>query len=122
LLAFIVATTPIFFFFLSFHFGPSFLLVFKKRLGYGRIFAGEQAKTSGLVDEIGYLDDAVEVAKKKAGLTEARVVSYRRPGEFQNNIYSRMVAPSPSLANLANIDLLSMVRGGSPQFMYLWMP
>jgi protease IV len=31
-------------------------------------------------------------------------------------------APAPSLANLANIDLLSMVRGGSPQFMYLWMP
>jgi len=93
-----------------------------KKLADGRIYSGEQAKSSGLVDEIGYLDDAVEVAKKKAGLTEARVVTYRRPGEYQNNIYSRMAAPAPNLANLANIDLLSMVRGGSPQFMYLWMP
>ena len=93
-----------------------------KKLADGRIYSGEQAKASGLVDEIGYLDDAVDVAKKKAGLTDARVVSYRRPGEFQNNIYSRMAAPSPSLANLANVDLLSLVRGGSPQFMYLWMP
>ena len=93
-----------------------------KKLADGRVYSGEQAKASGLVDEIGYLDDAVEVAKKKAGLTEARVVTYRRPGEYQNNIYSRMVAPAPSLASLANIDLLSMVRGGAPQFMYLWMP
>jgi protease-4 len=93
-----------------------------KKLADGRIYSGEQAKASGRGDEIGYLDDAVDVAKKKAGLTEARVVTYRRPGEFQNNIYSRMAAPSPSLANLANVDLLSLVRGGSPQFMYLWMP
>ena len=75
-----------------------------------------------LLEQAGLLDDAVEVAKKKAGLMEARVVTYRRPGEYQNNIYSRMAAPTPNLANLANIDLLSMVRGGSPQFMYLWMP
>ncbi|MBA2487306.1 MAG: signal peptide peptidase SppA [Nitrospira sp.] len=93
-----------------------------KKLADGRIYSGEQAKTAGLVDDIGYLDDAVEAAKKHAGLTEARVVTYRRPGEYQNNIYSRIVAPAPTLANLANIDLLSMVRGGSPQFMYLWMP
>lgn len=49
-------------------------------------------------------------------------MTYRRPGEYQNNVYSRLVAPAPSLANLANVDLLSVVRGGSPQFMYLWMP
>ena len=93
-----------------------------KKLADGRIYSGEQAKASGLVDDIGYLDDAIELAKKKAGLTEARVVTYRRPGEYQNNVYSRLVAPAPSLASLANIDLLSVVRGGSPQFMYLWMP
>ncbi len=93
-----------------------------RKLADGRIYSGDQAKASGLVDEIGYLEDAVELAKKKANLAEARVVTYRRPGEYQNNIYSHIVAPAPSLANLATIDLLSMVRGGSPQFMYLWMP
>ena len=50
------------------------------------------------------------------------MVTYRRPGEYQNNVYSRLVAPAPSLASLANLDVLSVVRGGSPQFMYLWMP
>ena len=77
---------------------------------------------AGLVDEIGYLDEAIELAKKKAGLTEARVVTYRRHGEYQNNIYSRVIGNSSGLSNLVHMDLLSIVRGGSPQFMYLWMP
>ncbi len=59
-----------------------------------------------MVDEIGYLEDAIELAKKKAGLTEARVVTYRRPGEYQNNVYSRLFAPGTGLAGLANIDVL----------------
>lgn len=93
-----------------------------KKLADGRIYSGEQAKAAGLVDEIGYLDEAIELAKKKAGLTEARVVTYRRHGEYQNNIYSRVIGNSSGLSNLAHMDLLSIVRGGSPQFMYLWMP
>ncbi len=92
-----------------------------RKLADGRIYTGDQAKASGLVDEIGYLDDAVELAKKRAGLTEARVVTYRRPGEYSNNIYSKVLAPGP-LAGLGSLDLMSFVRGGAPQFMYLWMP
>jgi protease IV len=92
-----------------------------KRLADGRIYTGEQAKEAGLVDEIGYLEDAVELAKKKAGLTEARVVTYQRPGEYSNNVYSKLMAPS-GLASLADLDLMAVVRGGTPQFMYMWMP
>lgn len=92
-----------------------------KKLADGRIYTGEQAKVAGLVDEIGYLEDAIEAAKKKAGLTQARVVTYRRPGDYSNNIYTKLMAPGP-LAGLGNLDLLSFVRGGTPQFMYLWMP
>lgn len=92
-----------------------------KKLADGRIYTGDQAKAAGLVDEIGYLEDAVDLAKKKAGLTEAQVVMYRRPGEYSNNVYSKLAAPSP-LASLGNLDLMSFVRGGTPQFMYLWMP
>ncbi len=92
-----------------------------KRLADGRIYTGEQAKAAGLVDEIGYLEDAVELAKKKAGVTEAKVVTYKRPGEYSNNVYSKLVAPN-GLASLADFDLATLVRGGTPQFMYLWMP
>ena len=93
-----------------------------KKLADGRIYSGDQAREAGLIDEIGYLDDAIEMAKKKAGLTEARVVTYGRRGEYQNNIYSRLFGMSSGITGLVNLDLLSMVRGGTPQFMYLWMP
>ena len=66
--------------------------------------------------------EAIERAKKNAGVTEARIVTYRRSGEYQNNIYSRVLGGGTGLNSLANMDLLSIVRGGSPQFMYLWMP
>jgi protease IV len=93
-----------------------------KKLADGRIYSGDQAKAAGLIDEIGYLDDAIQLAKKKAGLTEARIVTYGRGGEYKNNVYSRLFGTSSGITGLANLDLLSLVRGGTPQFMYLWMP
>jgi protease-4 len=92
-----------------------------KKLADGRIYTGDQAKAAGLVDDLGYLEDAIELAKKKAKLPEARVVTYQRPGEYSNNIYSKLLAPGP-LAGFADLDIMALVRGGTPQFMYLWMP
>lgn len=93
-----------------------------RTLADGRIYSGDQAKATGLVDDLGYLDDAIEVAKKKAGLADAKVVAYRRPGEYRNNIYSQVVGPVEHAGPLSSLDLMALVRGGSPQFMYLWMP
>ncbi|MCS6897184.1 MAG: signal peptide peptidase SppA [Nitrospira sp.] len=92
-----------------------------KQLADGRVYAGDQAKMVGLVDDIGYLEDAIELAKKKANLTEARVVTYQRPGEYVNNVYSRLLAPGP-LSAIGDMDLMAFLRGGTPQFMYLWLP
>lgn len=92
-----------------------------KKLADGRIYTGDQAKAAGLVDDLGYLEDAIELAKKKAKLPEARVVTYQRPGEYSNNIYSKLLAPGP-LAGFADLDIMALARGGTPQFMYLWMP
>jgi len=93
-----------------------------RKLADGRIYSGEQAKAVGLVDSIGYLDDAIELAKKEAGLTEARIVVYQQAGEYRHNIYSQVFGQQGSTNLLANFDLMALVRGGTPQFMYLWMP
>lgn len=93
-----------------------------RKLADGRIYSGEQATAIGLTDGIGYLDDAIDVAKREAGLKEASVVTYRRPGEYKNNIYSQLLGGSANALSLANLDLTAMFRGGTPQFMYLWMP
>ncbi len=93
-----------------------------RALADGRIYSGQQAKELGLVDEVGYLDDAIELAKKEARVKEARVVTYHRPGEYRSNIYSNFMGNQAAWARWADLDLLTIVRGGSPQFMYLWMP
>ncbi|MBI3604035.1 MAG: signal peptide peptidase SppA, partial [Nitrospirae bacterium] len=93
-----------------------------RKLADGRIYSGEQAKAAGLVDAVGYLEDSIEAAKQQAGLSEARVVIYRRPGEYRPNIYARFMGGGGGLGELASLDLMTLVRGGSPQFMYLWMP
>jgi len=39
-------------------------------LGQGRVFTGKQALDNGLVDVLGGLADAIDIAKVKAGLAE----------------------------------------------------
>ena len=85
----------------------------------GRIFDASQALAAGLVDRIGGLRDAIDVAKKASGLETARVVMYRRADERRENIYSR--AGSPAQVNLLPVDL-GALGGGGPRFMYLWAP
>lgn len=86
----------------------------------GRIYTAEQARQLGLVDRVGYLDEAVEVAKRAAGLDQARVVMYRRPREYRANFYS--ATPAAPTAEAAVAQLAALVGGAGPRFFYLWWP
>lgn len=44
----------------------------------GRVWTGRTAQKIGLVDEIGYLQQAINAAAKKAGITDYKVVEYPR--------------------------------------------
>jgi protease-4 len=70
----------------------------------GRIFTASQARDLGLVDQLGYLDDALELARVKAGLDDPKVITYHRPGSYKPTIYSLM----------PDLDM------AGPQFLYLW--
>lgn len=87
-----------------------------RELADGRIYTATQALKAGLVDELGYLHTALDRAKQAAGLTEARVVTYHRPGAYTNNIYSGL----PDVATLRRIADWSQLPVGTPQFLYLW--
>lgn len=47
-----------------------------KKVAEGRVWTGEQALGLSLVDKLGYIDDAIEVAANMAGISEYSVVSY----------------------------------------------
>lgn len=91
-------------------------------LADGRIFIAEKALEKKLVDEIGYLDDAVELVKKRAGIDEAKVIVYNRPYSYKNNIYSRMMNSDFKNINMVNVDLGGLVSDMGLRFMYLWLP
>ena len=86
----------------------------------GRIYTARQAKELGLVDRVGYLEEAVEAAKQAARLSEARVVMYHRPREYRSNIYSGPPVPEPIQPSL--LQLSSLLIGPGPRFLYLWWP
>jgi protease-4 len=45
----------------------------------GGIFTADDAEKFGLIDKIGYLDDALALAQKAAGLGEYKAIEYSRP-------------------------------------------
>jgi protease-4 len=56
-------------------------------LADGRIFTPEQAKNLGLVDQIGYVDDAIDLAEALVGEKGLRVFTYRRPFALASLLY-----------------------------------
>ncbi len=50
-----------------------------KELATGQIYTAADAKKNGMVDEIGFEEDAVEALQKMLGLSKARVVEYQHP-------------------------------------------
>ena len=97
-----------------------------RELADGRIYTADIAKAQGLIDEIGYLDDAIERAKKTAQLTDAQVVTYTRSRrENHQNIYSHFESPSVGqlgFPQLTTNSVLGALHGGTPQMMYMWIP
>ena len=89
-----------------------------RTLADGRVYTADQALSLGLVDQIGYLEDAIAATKSAAGLTEAKVVTYHRPRQYRATIYSSTDAPAPvpTLPDLARAVL------AGPRFLYLWWP
>ena len=87
-------------------------------LADGRVFSAPQAKAFGLVDGIGYLDDAVAECEQLAGLAASRVVTYHRPREWKQNLYTAPLVPARVKLELAS-PLPEIPR---PGFLYLWAP
>jgi protease IV len=96
-----------------------------RTLADGRIFTADIAKVNGLVDSIGYLDEAIDLAKKEANLKQARVVTYTRGGGIHQNIYSQFDPPQIGPIGFPQVDahsFFNVLTGGTPQMLYMWIP
>lgn len=89
-----------------------------KKVADGRVYTANQALAAGLIDKVGYLDDAIGDMREKIGDDRARVVSYYRTGSYKGSIYAGSVERDGVIGLLGSgIDIIS---GSS--FMYLWRP
>ncbi|MFT5127698.1 MAG: protease-4 [Rhodothermales bacterium] len=69
-------------------------------IGDAAIFSGVRAKELGLVDQIGYLEDAIDKAQELAGLTDPTVMRYgRMPSNITDLLFSKNETP-PTLAEM----------------------
>lgn len=86
-----------------------------------RVFVADDALKLGLVDEIGYLDNAVEHARKIAGLgKDPQLVVYRRSNYPNDNVYNTTMNDyqgGKPLVDLGPLNAVSRMRTG---FYYVW--
>jgi protease-4 len=90
-------------------------------LADGRVYSGPQALAERLVDQVGYVEDAVAAAKQAAGLDDARVVIYHRPREYRATYYAGAATPAPRLES-ALAQITPLLGGAGPKLLYLWWP
>jgi protease-4 len=88
-------------------------------LADGRVYTAEQALNHKLVDRVGYVPDALEAARRAAGLDEARVIVYKRPREYRATYYARAETEAGAFAALSQLAVLA---GAGPKLLYLWLP
>jgi protease-4 len=85
---------------------------YKRQLADGGIYTAQEAKHYGLVDEIGFLEDATKKAATLANLSsDYQVVIYERPLTWLSLFGGGMKQPQPDFAKLA--------QAASPRIWYL---
>jgi protease-4 len=80
-----------------------------RKLADGRIYTSNQAQNLGLIDQIGYLSDAIKLTRELAGLKEAKVIRYKRRWGLKDVLGVK--GPSITFETLTQ-DV--------PRLMYLW--
>jgi protease-4 len=87
----------------------------------GRVFLAGEGLERGLIDRIGYLDDALALAAELSGHPGAPPVLFRRHNDPARSLYG--ATPNvPLQATAWPIDVPGLARSRLPAFLYLWEP
>ena len=82
-------------------------------LADGSIYNANEALANKLIDEIGYFDAAVELARTLAGIEKACVVEYKKP-------FSLTTWLDAKTAILPRLDRTGLYELATPRLMYIW--
>jgi protease-4 len=87
-------------------------------LADGRVYTGIDAQKLGLVDKVGYLEDAIQAAMDLSCLKDATIVAYDRCEGYRGSIYAGM-PKIPSQISV-KLDVPGLPGRNGATFMYLW--
>jgi protease-4 len=87
----------------------------------GRVMTGPQAVEAGLVDVVGYLDDAVCLASKMAKTEGVQAIMYRRQGDAARSLYAS-TPNRPIHTGVLPLSIPGPDRSKLPLFLYMWQP
>ena len=91
-----------------------------RSLADGRIYTGVEAQALGLVDEVGYLEDALAAAMDLACLRDAAIIAYDRCAGSKGSSYSGLPSIPREIKLSRDVPGLAAPHGAA--FMYLWEP
>ncbi|MEM9185296.1 MAG: S49 family peptidase [Planctomycetota bacterium] len=87
----------------------------------GRVLLATEAQSRGLIDQIGYLDDAILTARGLAGLPASKTVVFRRSNDRALTAYD--ITPNlPTPVVSVPLSIPGPDRSQLPVFLYLWQP
>lgn len=84
----------------------------------GEPVTGVDAQKTGLVDETGYFDDAVQKAQSLAKLTSAKVVTYRLPPSLLGILVGDAKAPALPVEQASTPE--EAILNSGPRLFYMW--
>lgn len=87
----------------------------------GRVFLAKEAVKRGLVDEVGHLPDAIQVARANAGCANAPAVMLHRTNDVARTAYAT-TPNTPLQVGLLGVSVPAGDRNKLPTFLYLWQP
>ncbi len=84
----------------------------------GQVFTANQAKQNGLVDQIGYLEDAIDQAIKinKLNREDVRVVKYRKPKGLLDDVLGGALGKSQG----GGLSMNGLLDLATPRAYFIW--
>lgn len=93
-----------------------------KMLADGRVYTAEQSLKGGLIDKIGYLEDAVGDMKNQAGIGKLTMITYAYSDSEDANIYSASTKMKMPAVGSMNVTLPLPYLMAHPGLYYIWQP
>jgi protease IV len=93
-----------------------------RNLATGQLYSGTEARELGLIDELGDLDTAINLAGQLAGIETARVEYYQQPGLISRLLSGLLSATQTRISGLSAEDLIALqvLSHNYPQPLFLY--